>query len=67
MPKKFNKMTLEEREQIKTLIVEQEFENSFGTLGNIINKSLTTEDYFKERGFVFSEPKLPEPLKQEPE
>ena len=62
MPRKFNKMTLEEREQIKQLIVQQGFEISFGTLGDIINKSLTTEDYFKERGFVFSEPKpLPEP------
>ena len=54
-------MTKEEREQIKELIKQQEFEKEFGTLGNIINNSLTTEDYFKERGYVFSEPKpLPE-------
>ena len=49
------------------MIIEQDFEKSDGTLGTILNKSLTTNDYFKERGFVFSDPKLPEPPKPQEE
>ena len=49
------------------MIIDQDFEKSDGTLGSILNKSLTTNDYFKERGFVFSDPKLPEPPKSREE
>ena len=59
-------MTLEERVQIKTLIKDADFEKSFGTLGTIINNSLTTKDFFDDRGYVFIETCAPVPV-DEPE
>ena len=46
---------LSNREQVGQAILGKKLDDEFKTLGQILNRSLRTKDYFRERGLEFDE------------